>query len=723
MEANVDRGNKCEHENEGLDTQVQSSRNWAENAVVRKGREDELRAVLTHQIELEIALRKRVASVIEARIAWAEQLKSALVKGQGKQVTLDPVQAKSQAIESFRALHTPLDLNPHISHPCGSSLLVLEPTSPYPPPSSTYKYLYLIPESSDNALLLLSCPHPSCPTPHPSATLQGLLNHTRISHGPSYAYASHDEFLRSPGVSTLIDAVKDPERYTRIIHEGIQVKLGSVRGLRELFEGAVGGAGLGLSADTGELAKLLGRKVRKGEIRAFGQDEVVDIESVDEPIGKENWKKYGVWAPRKERREVQAENDRGRLAQESTVAPASEKAYAAIQHAPGASRFHIKKRIVISDWSRSLRPGWWSQLELGIENAEMPCRFCSGRWAYPSMDDSFNGTVILPRVFEDTITCSSPPFAISRLSKQPFLARVTLVFADENTKDVVVTHWVDLHPVRSGSATLGAEQIFDVELNKNVQLLEADTSTDNVPNTVLWSQDRGESDRTSNTHEPINEVIIKAEPPAEISLSTEDFIDEKAPVDQDPEPIHGRLVPILSKLRARLPLTMEDAARVGHAPQVPYMLFDSREELLDAVHGRRKAIEMCYTRAMLDLLKTEYTTYDADLEPNLVESLTTARLYAHLLAEQTFPRPKIRVASVKVEETTPVPDEQGNPHLRELYTVVSVGWISRGTHQPAGHWVLPSLLASPLDRLKGPHAILDSGQRCVLRVSTSNESI
>ncbi|KDN51819.1 hypothetical protein RSAG8_00368, partial [Rhizoctonia solani AG-8 WAC10335] len=653
MQVELDGGSKQKHENE--DTQ-QSSESRIDT-VIKGGQKDELRAILTHQIELEIALRKRVASVIEARIAWAEQLKKALVKG--KRVTPDPVQAKRQAMESFRALHAPLDLDPHTSRPRGSSLLASEPTTHHPS-STPSKYLYLIPESSDHTVgeeQLLSCPHPSCPTPHPSAALQGLLNHARIAHGPSYAYASHDEFVRSPGASTLIDAIHDPERYTRIINQGVHVKLGGVRGLRELFEGAVEGAGLGLSADTGELARLLGRKVRKGEIRAFGQDEVVDIESVDEPVGKERWKRYGVWAPRRGCQEIEEEE----LAQESAVAPVPEKAHAealAIQHAPGASRFHIKKRVVISDWSRSLRR---SSVQV-----DGPTHRWMIRLTAPSYSDhitTFLSAVrvqcaSVPRVFEDTITCSSPPFAISRLSKRPFLARVTLVFADENTKDVVITHWVDLDPVRSGSATLGAEQIFDVELNKNAQLLPAETSMDNVPNSVLWSQDRGEFDGTSNTQEPTNKVIVKPEPPAEIRFSTEDVKDEKVPVDEDPEPIHAKLIPILSKIRTRLPLTAEGAARVGHAPQVPYMLFDSRKELLDAVHGRRKALEMCYTRAMLDMLKAEYAAYDADLEPNLVESLTTARLYAYLLAEKTFPRPKLRGASVKVEDTTPVPDEQ-----------------------------------------------------------------
>ncbi|CAE7217463.1 unnamed protein product, partial [Rhizoctonia solani] len=360
-----------------------------------------------------------------------------------------------------------------------------------------------------------------------------------------------------------------------------------------------------------------------------------------------------------------------------------------IQHAPGASRFHIKKRVVISDWSRSLRKG-----SIQVNG---PTHRWMIRLNAPSYSDHITTFLSairvqcasVPRVFEDTITCSSPPFAISRLSKQPFLARVTLVFADENTKDVVITQWVDLDPVRSGSITLGAEQIFDVELNKNAQLLPADTTADSVPNSVLWSQDRGKSDRTSNTHEPTSDVIVKSEPTAEISL---DFIDENVPVDEDPEPINDKLIPILRKLRTRLPLTMEDAVRMGHVPQVPYTLFDSRRELLEAVDGRRKAIEMCYTRTMIGMLKAEYTTYDADLDPDLMESLTTARLYAHLLAEKTFPRHKIHVASIKVEDTTPIPDEQAQPTPKGAqYCGVCGLDISR--HPPTSRALGPSKFA------------------------------
>ncbi|KAF8758699.1 malate dehydrogenase [Rhizoctonia solani] len=620
MEIDLDDGKKQKHDEEDPGTEPQSS---DVHIIAREGKEDELQATLTHQIELEIALRKRVARVIEARIAWAEQLKKVLTKGQGKQVTPDPVQARQQAIESFRALHAPLDLDPHTTHPEDTYHLCRN--LPHP----IHRHQRHLPNTS-----ILSPNHPtthsySCPVHTP--------------HGPSYAYASHDEFLRSPGASTLIDAFQDPTRYAQIINEGIQVKLGGVRGLKELFESAVEGVGLGLSADTGELARLLGRKARKGEIRAFGQDEVVDIESVDEPVGNQRWKKYGVWAPRRRNRVQEENDDKGELDCEPTGSCAPDKAYVETPaiHVPNASRFHIKKRIVISDWSRSLRRG---SVQPGGPTHRWMIRLNA-----PSYSDHITTFLSalrvqcasIPPVFEDTITCSSPPFAISRLSKQPFLARVTLIFADDNTKDVVITHWIDLDPVRSGNATLGVEQIFDVELDKNAQLLPPDTS--NVPN--------------KDTCELIEETVVKSEPQEGIYFSAEASEDEKVPLNEEPEPVHERIVPVLCKLRTRLPLTLEDAARFGHVPQVPYMLFDSHQDLLDAVHGRRKAIEMAYTRALLSMLKTEYSSYDADMEPGLVESLTTTQLYAHLLTEKSFPRPELSVARIKMEEASPVPDE------------------------------------------------------------------
>ncbi|KAG8775735.1 hypothetical protein FRC12_001295 [Ceratobasidium sp. 428] len=650
-----------------------------------ESREDELRAMLTHQIEFEIALRKRVAKVVEARIQWAERLKGMLLRGD--QTTTDPVQAKQQALDEFRAAYAPLDLDPHTAHPRGSFLLqsLLDTPPPQTPDptrasSSTSKQLYLIPPTSEPTpfppLLLLTCPHPSCPTPHPSTTLQGLLNHARIAHGPSYTYASHDEFIASPGATSVLDAQLEPERYARVRNEGVRVSAGGVRGLRALFEGAFGGEekmGLGLSAETPALAGLLGRKIRKGKIRAFGQDDVVDVETVDgdEEVGRDRWKRYGIWAPkRKERREVDMlmdeVEDTGVAAEDKDIIPSSLAARDAspvtnpsLEHGQSSSRFHVKKRVVISDWSRSLRR---SQIQ-----PDGPTHRWMIRLTAPSYSDHVTTFISairvqcasVPPLFEEIITCSTPPFAVSRLAKAPFLARVALVFSDEHTKDVTVTQWVDLDPMRSGRPILGAEQIFDVELNRNAKPLPVDVSSDNIPSSVLWAEDRGIADgamqdeRTQQLFSIIEPELgaIKSERDTTPTAPQEPALGEPLPEEDELTQPHDRLIPILSKLRSKLPLTLEDS-KDGSGLQVAYMCFSTRSELLEAPHGRRKAVEWQYARTMLKVLIAEYTTYDADLDPKLVECLSVAQLHAYLTGEGVFPRPDPEVLMIKLEEET-----------------------------------------------------------------------
>ncbi|KAG9102197.1 hypothetical protein FRC06_002233 [Ceratobasidium sp. 370] len=667
-----------EEENNDGRREGASSGNVARNTL--ESREEELRAMLAHQLELEVALRKRVTKVVEARIQWAERLKTILI--QGEQAAADPTRFKQQVLEEFRAAHAPLDLDSHIVHPRGSFLLhslpdTLSQTSdPTSAPPSTSKQLYLIPPTSEPTpfppLLLLTCPHPSCPTPHPSTTLQGLLNHARITHGPSYAFASHDEFIASPGATSVLDAKFEPERYARVLSEGARVSASGVRGLRALLEGAFSGGegkmGLGLSADTPALAGLLGRKTRKGEIRAFGQDEEVDVEGVEEGgARKEWWRGYGIWAPKRKGEpkvdalmdEVEdigaAIKDKDFPSISAPVRGDGPVTKPSIEHTLSSSRFHIKKRVVVSDWSQSLRR---SQIQ-----PDGPTHRWMIRLTAPSYSDhitTFLSAVrvqcaSIPPLFEDTITCSAPPFAISRLSSAPFLARVTLVFADECTKDVTVTQWVDLDPMRSGRPILGAEQIFDVGLDRNAQLLPVDTSSDSISQSILWAEDRGVSNQATQGRIPPSLPLL-TEPASntiKLEMGTMSSPPQETPLEESlPEklkPPHERLIPILSKLRSRLPLTLEDA-KGGTMPRVAYICFPTHSKLLEAPHGRRKAVEWQYTRAMLKMLTAEYAAYDADLDPTLVESLSAAQLYAYLAAEKVFPRPEPPKNMIKLEE-------------------------------------------------------------------------
>jgi hypothetical protein len=56
--------------------------------------------------------------------------------------------------------------------------------------------------------------------------------------------------------------------------------------------------------------------------------------------------------------------------------------------------------------------------------------------------------------------------------------------------------------MRAGRPILGADQIFDVELDRNAQPLPVDAALENIPNSVLWSEDWGISDRAFAGREP-----------------------------------------------------------------------------------------------------------------------------------------------------------------------------------------------------------------------------
>ncbi|QRV86538.1 malate dehydrogenase [Ceratobasidium sp. AG-Ba] len=628
---------------------------------------EELRSLLTHQIELEIALRRRVAKVLEARIQWAEQLKSSLSKGAGSQSLADPTSFKQRALDEFRAIHGPLDLDSHTTHPRGSFTLSPLSDTPEPTPpssSSTSKQLYLIPPAPEPTpfppLLLLNCPYPSCPTPHPSTTLQGLLNHARIAHGPSYAFNSHDDFIHSPGATTPLDARLEPERYARVRSEGVQVSLGGVRGLSALFENGVG-VGLGLSKETPALAKLLGREVRKGTIRAVGQDEQVDVESIEDE-GSQRWKKYGLWAPKRRQKGVNLEEAAADVGENEPIPslPLSRAETQPTEPVPSSSRFYVKKRVVVSDWSQSLRR---SQIQ-----PNGPTHRWMIRIAAPSYSDHITtflsavhvSCATVPLLFEGTLTCTGPPFIVSRLGSVPFLARVTLVFADERTKDVSITQWVDLDPMRLGRPVLGAEQIFDVELDRNAQSRPINVSTDIIPNSVLWAEDHGApggevqgeqsglllftTESVSGTAKTEDEIGHMRNTQEETTSGCEITANED--IVKHP---HERLIPILARLRSKLPLTLEDS-QGGDQSKLAYMCFSTREELLESPHGRRKAVEWQYARTMHKMLTTDYTLYDADLDPELVECLSVAHIHAHLTLENVFPRPDPRVPIVNAEK-------------------------------------------------------------------------
>ena len=175
-----------------------------------------------------------------------------------------------------------------------------KPKIPTRSPSATFLYIRsadLEPPYDENHIrtYLLRCPTCFRTT---FTSLQGLLNHARISH--SQEWGSHDECVRACAVSDEgIDA-----------SAGIEVGLGPagiLPGLRSLFQRAVGAhpangpffgsdnvAGcqettsgshlartLGLHKDTPALAPFLGKEATRRGIKEWDNDSVVDVDGFE----------------------------------------------------------------------------------------------------------------------------------------------------------------------------------------------------------------------------------------------------------------------------------------------------------------------------------------------------------------------------------------------------------------------------------------------------------
>jgi hypothetical protein len=246
-----------------------------------------------------------------------------------------------------------------------------------------------------------------CPTCSRTAftSLQGLLNHARISH--SLEWGTHDECVRACAVS-------DPNID---INAGIEVGLGPVGvlpGLRTIFELAVGtrshefersnGGGfdmkdiretsagslltqtLGLHKDTPALAPFLGKRAHRREITVSNEDDPVDILGTDAPnySTKKTWRmlyaQRSFAAPSIPQEEISLTSISEVYSQPSSSSDKDEgpgveqdlsKTPRRSQSSPlnptinlptAASRFHFLARVVVADHSLYIDPSSYSFL-------------------------------------------------------------------------------------------------------------------------------------------------------------------------------------------------------------------------------------------------------------------------------------------------------------------------------------------------------------------------
>ena len=382
--------------------------------------------VMAGEIDLEIGLRQRLVKTLQSRIAWAGTLQELLGKQKGMlgrllarwiaQPTLlsgkisDEIDSfRCAALEAVLAIEAPSEciFSREIPAPLQVNRMTRPPPKqkPFLTRNPSGRFLYISSAALGYArtdggpfvpFYLLKCPTCSRTA---FTSLQGLLNHARISHG--LEWGTHDECVRACAVSEPnID-----------IDAGIEVGLGPVGvlpGLRTIFEMAVGthshelerrNSGgfdmkdvqetsggslltqtLGLHKDTPALAPFLGKRAHRREITVCNEDDPIDILGTDGPnySMKKTWRmlytQRSFVAPSIPQEEISLTSISEVYSQPSSsfdkdeepgIEPDPSKTPLRSQSSPlnpiinlptAASRFHFLARVVVADHSLYIDP-------------------------------------------------------------------------------------------------------------------------------------------------------------------------------------------------------------------------------------------------------------------------------------------------------------------------------------------------------------------------------
>ncbi|GJJ13288.1 hypothetical protein Clacol_007540 [Clathrus columnatus] len=582
-----------------------------------------LREVITEQIDLEIALKKRLLAGAEARIEWANVLRDLLLEEQ----TISNISGQSSFHDIAQQVYDNIEDSCHIISSHKSRLLrPLTSGKPPPvvnvpiieaprtrkritlglthPPPNNGPILYRDPSTETIVkLTCVDCSRSDFPT------IQGFLNHYRLAH--SRIFGTHDECIRASGVP-IDDNEKEAFRLA-----GVEIHTGHLISVRSIFEQAVGLQGkahetmnpnedlgsvsthlsrtLGVHALTPTLAPFLGKAVRKKQIHVHDPGSV-DIISVD---GEESRKKKfrQPWFNRqKEHVAKQLSSD------EILSATLQDGALDGPRSSEGPpdndnehSRFRVRRRLIVADYSLYLPEG------------KRPAGFPSHthRWQLavytPSYGhnvttflESFSVTCLTqPPIFTRPIVVSGPPFVACSTTNKPFLARLTLCWVGQQNHAFEVDHWVELDSLKLNKPPLGEEQMFDVELDRNTPFRPVQEISDTVP----WT---GEGD--------FKEILVK--PDYE---------------DTDTSPTTAGTAPI------------KHPTDEMHLSTLPYKPARSTAGLFSLPMGTRKAIEWSRARA----IRQEFENMNKG-SPKTSESktnLSTADVFRLLDSNELYPRP------------------------------------------------------------------------------------
>ncbi|KAF8340343.1 uncharacterized protein EI90DRAFT_3035242, partial [Cantharellus anzutake] len=494
----------------------------------------------------------------------------------------------------------------------------------------------------------------ACETCHRSEynSLHGLFTHAR-SHG--LHYRNHDECIDRCGrVVTGSEALI-------LRREGNEVTGSAIPGLKRMFSSATGSLDtsktlsrtIGLHSESPSLASFLGKTPRKQQINVYEPPDMVDIIGLGDGEHKSAVHDFGIpfIVLGKRRREVTngPENNFDFFVPDPSLSEGQR--YANIMggssaiaidglRSTDASRFYIKRRLVIEDWSRVIPRK---------QRADADTHKWMLRVAAPSYSPhitTFVSRISVRGVSEIVPSCldygavlwtEEPHFSILGTSHVPFLARITIEWTGGSTRSLEVDHWINLDISGSTTTKLGEEQILDVELDRHMPMKPAILGASLSWNFQASDPPEQLSDREAHSFlqaaAPVSPFPDSKEGEVDPVSSPHQASRPSSAINQSLESFESVLIPLLS----RIPLTKEDESfRDALASRI--RLPATRKAFLSLIPGRRKAVEWRQAIMLLESFKTYALSDPALSRDDGVASVTAGALYRWMLGRKVFPR-------------------------------------------------------------------------------------
>ncbi|KAG7449575.1 uncharacterized protein BT62DRAFT_592553 [Guyanagaster necrorhizus] len=666
---------------------------FSENIQTLEGNEvDEqhLREILLPEIQLEIDLRNRLTQTVESRITWATLLQGSLSKGGS--LGNDSATFKMAALDALSAIEEPskLFLDHETIHKASFASLI--PTAvppgrknrPLPRESratrsrQNSRFLYI---RTDNQTNILTCPE--CQRTQFSS-IQGLYNHARIAH--RLEWGNHDDCVRACSVP----------RNDLDLSDGVEVTL-TLLGVRGLFERAVEEPSplllldtmdvdepvpdpevtnhirqtLGVHAETFALASVLGKEVKRREIRARNEDEDVDIDGLANKRLRWHMPRIHTSSAKLEPPREETVHAPTTVHEAKVFVPESVGRLSILGVQPSSSRFHITARVIVMDRSLHLPAG------MRPEEATYTHKWMLSVQA-PSY--SIDITTILSRITVTSLSdchtfspliVAQPPFVVMGVAARPFLARVELLFSHARGQDpegqkFILEHWVDVSLFFGPSGSLsctdhiyqlasarssklpveGEQQVVDIELDKETVFLPAKTNYVAVDDKEHWQQEISvDPTDFSIPGNLISMAIVDHPSTSSKNISETAKLPKTAPSAELGYPM------VLRELLPNFPVTLEGVIpkRGVAPPTVPYTLVASSDEFHELVLGRRKAIEWGRASAIREAYTEVVKETHRELE---LDRLSTADVFCWLEAEGLFLRTKSPLAAKQQPQAT-----------------------------------------------------------------------